>query len=157
MCSLLSCFSALVLPTHVLHCDRLLWPCMQLVGRVQSIASCFCSRHLYTQPIHGEASNTHVEMSDAGSAQSIEAKRLQLNLKVLQRHDPSIVEILDSTSYVVLYKYVPAPAPSDADSQDSPADMQWVRRAASVVVFVRRLLTCIRYAFVVTTRRSRPA
>lgn len=69
---------------------------------------------------------THAKMSDAGSARSIEAKRLQLNLKVLQRHDPSIVEILDSTSYVVLYKYVPAPVPNDMDSEDSPPGMQWV-------------------------------
>lgn len=77
-------------------------------------------------------------MSDAGSARSIEAKRLQLNLKVLQRHDPSIVEILDSTSYVVLYKYVPAP---NADAED-PADMQWVSRALLLPVSSIRLLWC---------------
>lgn len=30
-----------------------------------------------------------------------------LNLKVLQRHDPSIVSIIDSATYVVLYHYEP--------------------------------------------------
>jgi len=94
-------------------------------------------------------------MSDTGSARSMEAKRLQLNLKVLQRHDPSIVEILDSTSYVVLYKYVSAPASSDTDSQDSPADMQWVRRRA-LVLFVGIALFAVTdvHAY---TRRSRQA
>ena len=28
-----------------------------------------------------------------------------LNLKVLQRHDPSIISIIDSATYVVLYHY----------------------------------------------------
>lgn len=56
-------------------------------------------------------------MADA-RASSAEAKRLQLNLNVLKRHDPSIADIVDSTSYVVLYRY-------SASSKDG--EMSWVR------------------------------
>ena len=57
-------------------------------------------------------------MSDVHS--SSEAKRLALNLNVLKRHDSNIVEIVDSTSYVVLYRY---------GSKDGTDDVtpQWVR------------------------------
>ncbi|KAK9895136.1 hypothetical protein P389DRAFT_89061 [Cystobasidium minutum MCA 4210] len=89
-------------------------------------------------------------MSDAGSARSIEAKRLQLNLKVLQRHDPSIVEILDSTSYVVLYKYVPAP---NADAED-PADMQWVKTSIEGSMFVFRRTQAPYYGFFILNRHG---
>lgn len=35
----------------------------------------------------------------------MEAKRLAMNLRTLQRHDGSITDIVDSASYVVLYRY----------------------------------------------------
>lgn len=57
-------------------------------------------------------------MSDVHS--SSEAKRLALNLNVLKRHDSNIVEIVDSTSYVVLYRY----GSKDGADDETP---QWVR------------------------------
>ena len=52
---------------------------------------------------------------------STELKRLQLNLNVLKRHDPSIVEIVDSTSYVVLYRY----ASKAGEGQEQQGEMSW--------------------------------
>ncbi|KAG5462971.1 MAG: hypothetical protein BJ554DRAFT_2578 [Olpidium bornovanus] len=51
--------------------------------------------------------------------------RLQLNLNVLRRYDPSIAEILDSCSHVVVYQF-------------SEADQTWVhktRRRRNLVPF----------------------
>lgn len=49
----------------------------------------------------------------------MEQKRLALNLNVLKRHDPSITEIVESTSYVVLYRYANPDGTGDGE-------MQWV-------------------------------
>lgn len=73
---------------------------------------------------HGSTGSGPV--AGSGATSSLEAKKLQLNLKVLQRHDASITEILDSTSHVVIYRYKPAQPPADNDSQYSAPDMQWV-------------------------------
>ena len=48
----------------------------------------------------------------------LEVKKRALNLKILRRHDDNIVDIVESTSYVVLYRYEPA--------KDGSDDMAWV-------------------------------
>ena len=52
----------------------------------------------------------------------LEVKKRALNLKILKRHDANIVDIVESTSYVVLYRYEPA--------KDGSDDMAWVRGRA---------------------------
>ena len=54
----------------------------------------------------------------------MEAKRLAMNLRTLQRHDASITEIVDSASYVVLYRYAPKAGGSDETGEP---EMAWVR------------------------------
>ena len=61
-------------------------------------------------------------MSDGSST---EAKRLQLNLSVLKRHDASIIEIVASTSYVVLYRY--ESKAGEGHGVGHPSEMLWAR------------------------------
>ena len=59
------------------------------------------------------------------AASSMEAKRLAMNLRTLQRHDSSITEIVDNASYVVLYRY--EPKAGGAQDEDGQPEMAWVR------------------------------
>ncbi|KAF9149925.1 hypothetical protein BG015_008265 [Linnemannia schmuckeri] len=65
--------------------------------------------------------------------------RKAVNLSVLQRHDPHISDILDSSSYVVVYKF-------DEDSQ------AWTKKGVEGTMFVFRRSTLPSYGFFIMNR-----
>ncbi|KAF9902596.1 hypothetical protein EC991_004769 [Linnemannia zychae] len=65
--------------------------------------------------------------------------RKAVNLSVLQRHDPHISDILDSSSYVVVYKF-------DEDSQ------AWTKKGVEGTMFVFRRSTLPYYGFFIMNR-----
>ena len=61
-------------------------------------------QHLFS--IHGDdysANATEMATRSASDSAKQDGVRLKLNLKNLRRHDESITEIVESTSYVVMY------------------------------------------------------
>ncbi|GAA96130.1 uncharacterized protein L969DRAFT_44102 [Mixia osmundae IAM 14324] len=69
----------------------------------------------------------------------IDNAKLALNLKTLRRHDPSIIEILDSSSYVVLYRH---------------ADGAWTKTGVEGTLFLFRRRSTPLYGFFVLNRNG---
>ncbi|KAG0306460.1 hypothetical protein BGZ99_001760, partial [Dissophora globulifera] len=67
------------------------------------------------------------------------AARKAVNLSVLQRHDPHISDILDSSSHVVVYKF-------DEDSQ------AWTKKGVEGTMFVFKRTTLPSYGFFIMNR-----
>ncbi|KAF9188143.1 hypothetical protein BGZ51_000719 [Haplosporangium sp. Z 767] len=67
------------------------------------------------------------------------AARKAVNLSVLQRHDPHISDIIDSSSYVVVYKF-------DEDSQT------WTKKGVEGTMFVFKRSTLPSYGFFIMNR-----
>ncbi|KAG0257388.1 hypothetical protein BG011_004006 [Mortierella polycephala] len=67
------------------------------------------------------------------------AARKAVNLSVLQRHDPHISDIIDSSSYVVVYKF-------DEDSQ------AWTKKGVEGTMFVFKRSTLPSYGFFIMNR-----
>jgi hypothetical protein len=62
------------------------------------------------------------------------AKRLELNLKVIQRHDPTIYRILDQIPYAILYKYTIL---RDPDGSNASGSWEKSEMEGSMFIFER--------------------
>ncbi|KDQ10421.1 hypothetical protein BOTBODRAFT_36326 [Botryobasidium botryosum FD-172 SS1] len=75
------------------------------------------------------------------------ASRLAWNLKVLQRHDPSIHSILDQVSYAVLYNY-------NFDTNSDGSLVGWEKRGVEGSMFIYERKTEPRYGFFILNRNG---
>lgn len=56
-------------------------------------------------PARLPASPRHASQSDTKTKEELAAVRNQANLKTVQRNDPALAEILDTTAYAVIYHW----------------------------------------------------